>query len=750
MLALPSKSRLCLVCSFRTGLPPTSRSRPSCHELRRRYTASPPVLGQLHSYPFRRRRPANTLASSKSILSPDQVAKRTLNDGLPRLKGLLETRKAAKDSDLTLLKSLDPTGLGWTSFAERLKGILKDPEDVTSKDSILLGKIGGLASGADWVDDLVYGLHHAFIDHVLEHDYHKTGTDTDHTTTTDLRFPTEWYSGARQIQREVHLHVGPTNSGKTYNALKRLEEKASGFYAGPLRLLAHEVYSRFKAKGVPCDLVTGDDVRLDDNEEVSISASTVEMVDTARSVQVAVIDEIQMIESADRGWAWTRAFLGANAAEVHLCGENRVIPLIRELTASMGDTLHIHEYKRLNALKVMSRSLDGDFKNLKKGDCMVSFSIVTLHALKKQIEVDTGRRCAIVYGGLPPETRAQQAALFNDPDNEYDFLVASDAIGMGLNLSVKRIIFHSVTKFNGRHIEQLTVPQIKQIAGRAGRYRSAHQAMKAGESKTSTSASVGLVTTLNATDLHVIKEAIGEEAPPVRKAGILPPGEVLEEVSTRMPKGVPFEYILKRVCSAAEMHPRFSVCNISEQSSLSRVIENVEGLTIPQRLTLTAAPAASNSKQLLVVLKALATAVGKRQEITIVDVPEIELEVLEEPVTGDRAYLEKLENLHKSLIIFLWLSYRFINNFKDRDMATYAKELTEEKINTCLLEFSANPLLRKKALTSKRQIFHGTTTEGPEGADDLNLSGLDDSAPPIDWSKVPEPQAMVRRVAAAA
>lgn len=436
MLALPSKSHPCLFCSFRTLIrqKQTLGSRQSRHESRREYSTSPSFFLQTRSSAPRFRRPAKKSTSLRPLLTPDQTASRTLNDALPKLKRRLETKKAANDSDLTLLTSLDPTGLGWTSFAERLKVILKDPEDVTSKDSILLGKIGRLASGSDWAEDLVYGLHHAFIDHVLEHGYHKTDTDPGRSSTTDLRFPTEWYSGARQIQREVHLHVGPTNSGKTYNALKRLEEKGSGFYAGPLRLLAHEVYSRFKAKGVPCDLVTGDDVRLDDNEEVSISASTVEMVDTTRSVEVAVIDEIQMIESGDRGWAWTRAFLGANATEVHLCGENRVIPLIRELTASMGDTLHIHEYKRLNALKVMSRSLDGDFKKLKKGDCMVSFSIFTLHALKKQIEVDTGRRCAIVYGSLPPETRAQQAALFNDPDNEYDFLVASDAIGMGLNL----------------------------------------------------------------------------------------------------------------------------------------------------------------------------------------------------------------------------------------------------------------------------------------------------------------------------
>lgn len=378
-----------------------------------------------------------TAAATASSLSPPQVAQRVLNTALPKLKKQLSTRKASGASGVTHLASLDPTGQGWTSFTERVKTILEAPEDViTSKDSRLLGKIGRAARGGDWSDELVYVMHHALIDHVLEHGYHKADADKGKPVSTDLRYPTEWYGGARQTQREVHLHVGPTNSGKTYNALKRLEEKGSGFYAGPLRLLAHEVYSRFKAKGVPCDLVTGDDVRLDDNEDVAISASTVEMVDTGRAVEVAVIDEIQMIESEDRGWAWTRAFLGANATEVHLCGENRVIPLIRELTASMGDTLHIHEYKRLNSLKVMSKSLQGDFKSLKKGDCVVSFSVVTIHALKKQIEVDTGRRCAIVYGSLPPETRAQQAALFNDPDNEYDYLVASDAIGMGLNLYV--------------------------------------------------------------------------------------------------------------------------------------------------------------------------------------------------------------------------------------------------------------------------------------------------------------------------
>src|SRR5204863_5893351 len=160
-----------------------------------------------------------------------------------------------------------------------------------------------------------------------------------------------------------------------------------------------------------------------------------------------------------------------------LCGETRVVPLIRELAASMGDTLHVHQYERLNPLKAMSKSLRGNLKNLRKGDCIVSFSVLGIHAMKKQIEVETGRRVAIVYGSLPPEIRAQQAALFNDPDNEYDFLVASDAIGMGLNLSVKRIIFETIWKRGNHGKEKLSISQLKQIAGRAGRYRTAQREM---------------------------------------------------------------------------------------------------------------------------------------------------------------------------------------------------------------------------------------------------------------------------------
>ena len=248
----------------------------------------------------------------------------------------------------------------------------------------------------------------------------------------DLRYPVEWYPATRTIQRKIILHVGPTNSGKTYHALKRLEQAKSGIYAGPLRLLAHEVYTRLNTMGRSCDLVTGDERETHDG--AAMQSCTVEMVPLNTDVDVAVIDEIQMIGHGERGWAWTQALLGLKAKEIHLCGEPRSVPLIREIVTSMGDQLEINNYERLSPLKTMATSLEGNLKKIRKGDCVVVFSRAGIHTMKSEIERLTQKRAAVVYGSLPPEIRSQQARLFNDPANDYDFLVASDAIGMGLNL----------------------------------------------------------------------------------------------------------------------------------------------------------------------------------------------------------------------------------------------------------------------------------------------------------------------------
>ena len=250
---------------------------------------------------------------------------------------------------------------------------------------------------------------------------------------TDLQHPHEWYPETRSMQRTWIMHVGPTNSGKTYRALKRLEECSSGIYAGPLRLLAHEIYDRFNAKGISCNLVTGEEQRLE-HVQAKITSSTVEMVDTTRDVEVAVLDEIQMIGDKYRGWAWTHALLAVRAKEVHMCGEERTVELIKSLAALTGDKLVVHKYTRLGPLHTANESLNGDWNSIQKGDCVVTFSRKDIFAIKKTIEEKTGKRCAVVYGGLPPETRSYQARLFNDQSNDYDVLVASDAVGMGLNL----------------------------------------------------------------------------------------------------------------------------------------------------------------------------------------------------------------------------------------------------------------------------------------------------------------------------
>lgn len=140
------------------------------------------------------------------------------------------------------------------------------------------------------------------------------------------------------------------------------------------------------------------------------------------------------------------------------------------------------------------------------------------------------------------------------------------------------------------------------------------------------------------------------------------------------------------------------------------------------------------------VLRALASCIAEQKQVTVVDVPQIKLEVLEKPVSGAREYLQSLEELHKSLILFLWLSYRFIGVFKDRDMAVHAKEIAEDRINTCLLEFSANPELRKRVLAYKKRMSipdiaiggNSTTVTTPSN---LDLPGAEDSALPVDWTR---------------
>ncbi|KAK4617852.1 ATP-dependent RNA helicase suv3, mitochondrial [Fulvia fulva] len=565
-------------------------------------------------------------------------------------------------------------------------------------------------------------------------------------TLADLRYPTEWYPATRLLHRTVHLHVGPTNSGKTYQALQRLEAAKSGVYAGPLRLLAHEVYSRMVAKGKPCSLVTGEerravDVGLKEDDDHTLSACTVEMVPLNKTIDVAVIDEIQMIGNPERGWAWTQALLGVKAKEVHLCGEARTVPLIKELCASVGDKLEIHRYERLSPLQMAETSLDGDMRKLRKGDCIVSFSVMGIHALRKQIEQSTGRKVATVYGSLPPETRAAQARLFNDPYNDYDFLVASDAVGMGLNLAIKRIIFETSSKFDGTQRRTLAIADIKQIAGRAGRFRTAAQASDTPASEQDLAAAkgeiaagatfgkkysdqdapdnVGLVTTMERFDYPIVSAAMQSEPEPIMSAGLFPPASVLERFASYFPPGTPFSYILTRLHELSQMHKRFHLCGLRDQIWLADLIEPVEGLTVTDRNVICSSPAGKADEEMWRhLIPALARCIALQSGGDLYDIKEMPLEFLELEVSASRDYLRGLERLHKGVVNYLWLSYRMPGIFNTRKLAFHVKGLVEEKIEDVLSKFSFSETSRRKmAAKREKEILESMIVGGAEGAE---------------------------------
>jgi ATP-dependent RNA helicase SUPV3L1/SUV3 len=508
-------------------------------------------------------------------------------------------------------------------------------------------------------------------------------------------------------------------------------------------------------------LITGEEKRApDDSLAANITSCTVEMMPLNKDVDVAVIDEIQMIGNADRGWAWTQAVLGVKAREVHLCGETRTVPLIRELCASLGEKLIVHEYERLSPLQMADKSLQGNLKKLRKGDCIVSFSVMGIHALRKQIEQSTGRKVATVYGSLPPETRAQQARLFNDPDNDYDFLVASDAIGMGLNLSIKRVIFESSSKFDGFRQRTLVTPDIKQIAGRAGRYKSAYQANKASEeavtqalaeakadsepekvtitetsvedpapvevssqgmpatdvdsssqtptieeaSAKSQDSTLGLVTTLEDFDFPVIAKAMKEEPEPIRSAGIFPPAPIVERFASYFPPDTPFSYILMRLHELSQMHSRFHLCGLRDQLWIADLIEPIQGLTVTDRNILCACPASKSDKDLISrLMPALARCIEQQGGGALYEIEEMPLEVLELEMSPNRDYLRKLEQLHKAIVSYLWLSYRFAGIFSTRPLAFHVKGLVEEKIEHVLHQFSFTESQRRKIKAAREK-----------------------------------------------
>ena len=260
---------------------------------------------------------------------------------------------------------------------------------------------------------------------------------------------------------QVRAVLGPTNTGKTHLAIERMLAHGSGMIGLPLRLLAREVYDRVvAAKGeAAAALITGEEKIAPESARYFVC--TVEAMPLDRVVEFLAIDEIQVARDPDRGHVFTERLLGARGYhETMLMGSDTMRPMIRALLPQA-------EIVRRERMSTLSYVGVRKITKLPKRSAVVAFSAEEVYAIAELLRRHRGG-AAVVMGALSPRTRNAQVALYQS--GEVDFLVATDAIGMGLNMDVDHVAFASRRKFDGHGWRDLRADEVAQIAGRAGRF----------------------------------------------------------------------------------------------------------------------------------------------------------------------------------------------------------------------------------------------------------------------------------------
>jgi ATP-dependent RNA helicase SUPV3L1/SUV3 len=274
--------------------------------------------------------------------------------------------------------------------------------------------------------------------------------------------------------------------------------------------------------------------------------------------------------------------------------------------------------------------------------------------------------------------------------------------------AIKRVIFESTIKSNGVNYVPLQISEVKQIAGRAGRYKTAHEATKEDtkasiadsavdpaiglddkpESKAPDSQTIGWVTTLDQIDHSYLKMGMSREPEEITTAGLFPPSLIVERFANYFPPGTPFSYILLRLHEISEIHPRFHLCGLKDQLSIADAIHTIKNLSVQDRIMICAAPINMRDNREREFLRSLAECIADGRTGNLLDLEKLPLENMDKPSSGARPYLHSLESLHKMLVCYLWLSYRFPNVFTTRTLANYTKKLVEDQIEKTLNDFS--------------------------------------------------------------
>lgn len=466
---------------------------------------------------------------------------------------------------------------------------------------------------------------------------------------------------ARDMRRKLTLHIGPTNSGKTYKAMQKLKNADTGYYLAPLRLLALEGYEDLKESGIEASLITGEEQIT--SEDATHISSTIEMVNFDVDVDVCVIDEVQMLDDRDRGWAWANAIIGTPAKEVIMTGSPNVKDAVIALATYLQEELEIIEFERKNPLKLLDEPTHE--KDVTEATAIIAFTRKDVLKLKQVFSKYFS--VSVVYGNLSPEVRREEARRFRS--RETQILIATDAIAMGMNLPIKTILFSKAEKFDGVNDRVLLPSEIHQISGRAGRY-GLHEE--------------GFVGALSADVLHAIKKNFHKEAKKItipfkvmaNLDHIKLVGTILEENS--------LHEILKFFVKNMEFDGPFIATNLDDMLEASMLVDAYD-LDLSAKYHLACAPLTLKSPYIAGVYDSYLSTLEKKMPVTY-NAP-----ILQESYARTTDELLRAEDMVKEISLYLWLSYRFSDYFIDAPRARAARGVLNKYIENSLRQSQFAP-----------------------------------------------------------
>ena len=262
--------------------------------------------------------------------------------------------------------------------------------------------------------------------------------------------------------QKITALLGPTNTGKTFVAIEKMLSYESGIFGLPLRLLAREVYDKCVNKvGIKrVALITGEEKIIPSSADYFIC--TVESMPKDKVVEFVAIDEIQMCADRERGHIFTERLLMFRGTKLTMFLGSQVMEnLISELVENV-------EFEKMQRYSKLSYSGIKKISRLDRKSAIIAFSIEEVYAIAELVRRQKGG-AAVIMGSLSPKTRNSQVGLYQSGD--VDYLIATDAIGMGLNMDINEIYFSNLKKFDGKKTRRLNLIEMSQIAGRAGRYK---------------------------------------------------------------------------------------------------------------------------------------------------------------------------------------------------------------------------------------------------------------------------------------